>query len=497
MQIHAWVMMGLVLGCKGEESNGKDDSDSQADSPSEVDSDADGVSVEEGDCDDDNEWIFPGRAEDCDGIDDNCNGVIDEGFTDVDDDGIADCVDEEECDGVDNDGDGQIDEGFDTNGDGIPDCPTEEICDGLDNDDDGLVDEDFDVDGDGFAACGERADCDDADPAINPDAVEVAADLVDNDCDHLIDEGLWAPGDLVITEVMFNPNAVSDLQGEWFEVTNVSGRLVSLNGLEVLSAEDGIKTLMADGPVLVPAGAAAVVGINADASTNGGVDVDIGYDSVSLSNESDDLALFADGVLLDRVSWDDGATMPDPSGSSLSLAKAHIDAALNDDPSVWCVSSSPWGDGTDWGSPGQQNQPCPQFDDDGDGWSGLDGDCDDTDPSVYPGAPETDVGVDNDCDGIEAAAPVAFADYSPESSSFVVGGMVYLDGSGSFDPDGGGLYYAWSMDDAPDGSSAYVISPSSSMAYFYPDAAGTYNVSLVVSDGTLESSPSRITFEIE
>jgi hypothetical protein len=58
----------------------------------------------------------------CNGIDDNGNGWIDEGYPDTDADGTADCVDVEECDGIDNDGDGEIDEDFDTDGDGTADC---------------------------------------------------------------------------------------------------------------------------------------------------------------------------------------------------------------------------------------------------------------------------------------------------------------------------------------------------------------------------------------
>ena len=58
----------------------------------------------------------------CNGIDDNGNGLIDEGYPDTDADGTADCVDVEECDGVDNDGDGDVDEDFDADGDGTADC---------------------------------------------------------------------------------------------------------------------------------------------------------------------------------------------------------------------------------------------------------------------------------------------------------------------------------------------------------------------------------------
>lgn len=60
------------------------------------------------------------------------------------------------CDGLDNDADGRVDEGYaDINGDNTPDCsPFPELCDEFDNDYDGRVDEGFpDLDGDGIADC--------------------------------------------------------------------------------------------------------------------------------------------------------------------------------------------------------------------------------------------------------------------------------------------------------------------------------------------------------
>ena len=156
------------------------------------DGDGDGVTVADGDCDDANADVRPGRTEECNGIDDNCNGLIDENFPDTDDDSLADCLDVEECDGLDNDGDGAIDEGFDSDGDGVPDCPASELCDGVDNDGDGDIDEGYDLDGDGYTSCGSDstpADCNDDDETIFPGGVEVAEDLFDNDCDGLIDEG--------------------------------------------------------------------------------------------------------------------------------------------------------------------------------------------------------------------------------------------------------------------------------------------------------------------
>lgn len=46
-----------------------------------------------GDCDDNNPAIHPGLSELCNGVDDNCNTQTDEGFSDLDNDNVADCID--------------------------------------------------------------------------------------------------------------------------------------------------------------------------------------------------------------------------------------------------------------------------------------------------------------------------------------------------------------------------------------------------------------------
>jgi hypothetical protein len=120
-----------------------------------TDGDGDGVTAQY-DCDDADATVYPGAGELCDGIDQDCDGDLDEEPTD----GIAAFVD------ADGDGHGT---------DPLTVCALEP----------------------GVAATG--GDCDDADAAVHPGAAEVCDDA-DQDCDGAIDDGLpttprWTDGD--------------------------------------------------------------------------------------------------------------------------------------------------------------------------------------------------------------------------------------------------------------------------------------------------------------
>jgi hypothetical protein len=88
------------------------------------------------------------------------------------------------------------------------------------------------------------------------------------------------------------------------------------------------------------------------------------------------------------------------------------------------------------------------------------------------------------------SAPVAQAG---SARSVTVGATVTLSGAGSTDPDGDALSYAWTLQSRPAGSAASLSGATTVSPRFTPDVAGTYVVSLTVSDGRLSSSPSSVT----
>jgi hypothetical protein len=210
------------------------------------------------DCNDNNSAINPAASDvNCDGIDNNCNGTVDDGY--VPDSScflpgacaagnaasscsggvVTPCAtgipsSDANCDGIDNNCDAQTDEGYVSvqTSCGVGACAatgstscvlggvvesctpgnsTAEVCNGIDDDcngeiDNGLIfknyyqDADNDTYGnadnatvackepDGFVDNSSGLDCNDTDSAMNPEAAEMCGDGIDNNCDGQIDE---------------------------------------------------------------------------------------------------------------------------------------------------------------------------------------------------------------------------------------------------------------------------------------------------------------------
>jgi len=153
---------------------------------------------------------------------------------------------------------------------------------------------------------------------------------------------------LVITEIMQNPSAVSDSSGEWFEVLNTGAIAANLNGWTL--RDDGSDSHAVTADVFIAPGKYVVFGNNSDSASNGGVDVIYEYSGMFLSNGSDELVLQRpDTSIEDQVNWDNGATFPDPSGNSMTLASAFVDNSVG---SNWFEETTEtYGDG-DFGTPG-------------------------------------------------------------------------------------------------------------------------------------------------
>jgi len=165
----------------------------------------------------------------------------------------------------------------------------------------------------------------------------------------------------VITEIMKNPYIINDVDGEWFEILNISQNEIDLRGLEV--TDDGANTFVVSdpSPLLLPPESYFVFGTNADTATNGGVTVDYEYTSLLLNNTEDGLTLTYGGQTIDEVHYDDGVYFPEGSGSSLSLNPDHLSAADNDDGANWCEGQSSYHPNNN-GTPGVENDTCPTID---------------------------------------------------------------------------------------------------------------------------------------
>ncbi len=155
-------------------------------------------------------------------------------------------------------------------------------------------------------------------------------------------------GDIVINEIMPNPSAVTDADGEWFELHNAGSSAVDLQGWTVQSNNDGAWTISTS--LVIPAGGYATFARSGDSGVNGGLTVDFAYGTgMTLANSADWLAVRdGSGATVDSVAWSSV-----PTGATRGVSDPTLDNT-NANGANWHTATSTYGAG-DQGTPGAEN----------------------------------------------------------------------------------------------------------------------------------------------
>jgi hypothetical protein len=108
--------------------------------------------------------------------------------------------------------------------------------------------------------------------------------------------------------------------------------------------------------LIVPANGYAVLGVNGNTGTNGGVTVDYIYDGSTtfLGNGADEISIQCSSTVIDEISWDGGLNWPDPNGASMELSTTAMNSTDNDNGANWGTATTDIGSG-DFGTPGAVN----------------------------------------------------------------------------------------------------------------------------------------------
>ncbi len=161
-------------------------------------------------------------------------------------------------------------------------------------------------------------------------------------------------GSIIITEIMHNPSAVTDANGEYFEVYNTTGTDIDLNGWVI--SDNGSESHPINSSVIVPSGGYAVFARNSIFAENGNFNAD--YDFVSFTLSSIDEIIITTpvemgSVIIDQVYYDD-TNFPNNAGESMELHLYEYNNVSNDTGSNWGAATTAYGLG-DLGTPGINN----------------------------------------------------------------------------------------------------------------------------------------------
>ena len=391
----------------------------------EVDVDADGTSTCAGDCDDADSAVYPTATEVCNGVDDDCDGLLDSDDDSVDTTDLPSWYRDTDQDGFGSEDDtiSQCDqpawyvleqaEGFDCD-DSDPDAypGATEYCDGHDDNCDGEIDEDSavdvltwysDADNDGFGYLtnsdidcyqpsgyvADSTDCNDDNDNAYPGNVEIC-DGVDNDClgdvdeDDAVDVLTWYMD--VDTDGYGDP-AVSDI-----DCYQSSGYVADNTDCD----DSEITTF--------PGADEYCDGVDNDCDSD--TDEDHALDAATWYADSDSDG-YGDAAVSDIECYQpsgyiaDNTDCDDSENTTFPGADEYCDGVDNDcdsdtdedhalDAATWYADS----DSDGYGDAAVSDIECYQPS----GYIADNTDCDDGEASTFPGADEYCDGVDNDCD---------------------------------------------------------------------------------------------------
>lgn len=158
-------------------------------------------------------------------------------------------------------------------------------------------------------------------------------------------------GTVIVSEIMYDPIAESDENGEYFELYNRGDSDIDLAGWTLRDDFNNLHTI--SGSLMLKAKSYLVLARNGDTTTNGGVFADYVYDNFFLGNTKDSVVLDdASGKRVLRVVYENAAPWPVTSGGvAIELKALDLDFTNG---ANWQLAVNRYGTG-DKGTPGIVN----------------------------------------------------------------------------------------------------------------------------------------------
>lgn len=175
---------------------------------------------------------------------------------------------------------------------------------------------------------------------------------------------------IVISEIMGDPNDVSDRLGEWLELYNPSpDSVVDISGWSLSDLGGNDHVISPEASLTIQPHSYYVMARDSIALSDLGIESDYDYDGFQIANSADEIILTdSTGVIVDMITYlelkgdiqrEDGLYNDDViyKGASASLDPLRISFALNDRLEYWCRSVSEMSL-RDRGTPGMPNDSC-------------------------------------------------------------------------------------------------------------------------------------------